>query len=407
MRALEKNLPITLMSVLGMLFISAESFAVCDQTLSAGANVASAIANAASGSTICLNGGSYSLITLTSIIKTSDVILQSTSGRTATLSLNVSGSNHLKFQNLTIAGMNMNNGGNLNISILNNTFTDQLQVVGSGNSSTLANILIDGNTFDGISVCTNCYEGRLQLYDAGGVTVSNNHFGKAGESDGIQWGGYGGTVGPGNVFEGLIQGNYGRHVDAIQLYGQVDHTTITGNYFNNDTMYIGAYDGGANIFVTNNVFGPGDTNLSGQPMQFGAIQGLTFIHNTVSGDYVVAQGAKFGDLQNTNALYRNNIFNGTSIADTGDQPGCSGSCVYDRNLFASSGSARGTNNLIGLPSFVGGSQPSTWAGYQLNVNSLGYRAATDGNDLGVNYYGTGSLLPSIQLTAPTGLRIVQ
>ena len=39
--------------------VSHSSMAACDQTLSVGANVASAVANAASGTTICLNNGNY------------------------------------------------------------------------------------------------------------------------------------------------------------------------------------------------------------------------------------------------------------------------------------------------------------------------------------------------------------
>lgn len=296
--------------------------------------------------------------------------------------------------------MDMNSTGNKNITVANNSFTGQFLVIGSGSSTALANILIDGNTFDGINVCSNCFEGRLQLYDAGGVTVSNNHFGGGGESDGIQWGGYGGTVGPGNVFDGIIQGSYGRHVDAIQQYGQVDHHTITGNYFNNNTIYIGAYDGGANITISNNVFGP--NSGSGQPMQFGAIQGLNFTHNTVKGDgYVVAQGAKSGMPKNINAVYKNNLFAGTRIADTGDQPGCASGCVYDRNIFSSSSDARGTNTLIGTPIFVGGLNPTTFSGYQLTPSSLGYKAGSDGNDIGIIFTGP---LPLV-LAAPKNLRL--
>jgi hypothetical protein len=395
-----KQLGLFLLLIAGPLQVC---FAACDQTLSSGANVASAISSAAAGTTICLNSGTYGSTRLSNISKSNDVTIQSTSGKTATISLSLSGSNHLKFQNLTISDMDMNSGGNQNISILNNTFKGQLRVVGSGKNASPANILIDGNTFDNITVCSSCSEGRLQLYNAGGVTVSNNHFGGPGESDGIQWGGYGGTVGPGNVFEGIVQGSYGRHVDAIQLYGQVDNHTITGNYFANNTIYVGAYDGGANLKITNNVFGSSPTNE--QKLQLGAIQGLTFTHNTVKGNYVVAQGAKNGMPRNINATYRDNIFVGTKIQDSGDQAGCASGCVYDHNLFSSSSLARGSNNLIGMPTFVGGSNPNTWAGYPLTSSSLGYKAGTDGKDMGATSFGAGTTPPPVSLAPPANLRV--
>jgi hypothetical protein len=398
-----KNFPIKRVILSSILLGSSQvSWAACDQTLSPGANLASAISNAASGSTICLNSGNYGTVSLSNIAKTSDVNVQSVSGRVATINPIISGTQHVKFQNLTIAGADIKQSRY--ISILSSTFTSQMRVIGSGSSSTLANILIDGNTFDGLKY-GGMGEGRLQLYDAGGVTVSNNHFGKAGESDGIQWGGYGGTVGPGNVFEGLIQGSYSAHVDAIQEYGQVDHHTIIGNYFNNNTMYIGAYDGGKNITVTHNVFGPGDSNTSGQPIQFGSIQGLTFTHNTVKGSYNVAQGAKSGMPANTNATYQNNIFHGSIISDSGDQPGCASGCTYDHNLFSLSEKARGTNSIVGTPTYTGGAAPSTWAGYPLTSSSLGYQAGTDSKDMGSNLFGGGAVLPIASIAAPSNLRI--
>jgi hypothetical protein len=406
MRKIMKNLHIKrkfifLIALLGAsLGASKASFAACDQTLNPGANVASAVSNAAAGSTICLNSGNYGNVDLSRIAKASDVTIQSASGKSASASFIVKESSHLKFQNMTISEMNMESSANKNISVLNNTFKGQLKVHGSGSSSSLANILIDGNSFDGIDVCTNCSEGRLSLYNGGGVTVSNNHFGGAGESDGIQWGGYGGTVGPGNVFEGIIQGNYSRHVDAIQLYGEVDHHTITGNYFINDTVYIGAYDKAANLTITNNVFGPG-----GGQIQLMAIQGGIFKHNTVKNGFGIWQGAKSGDPSTKNVTYSDNIFVGVGISDTADQKGCSSGCTYDHNLFSSSSNARGNNNIIGMPTFVGNSDPNNMAGYALTSNSLGYRAASDGKDMGYISSGGSGTTSTATIAPPSNLRV--
>jgi len=383
------------------------SFAACDQTLSPGANVASAISSAAGGTTICLNSGSYGSVNLSNIVKTSDVTVQSVSGNSAVASLIVRGSNHLRFKNLTISGMDMNATGNKNISIVNNTFKGQLKVIGSGSSSTPANILIDGNTFDGISVCSSCSEGRLQLYDAGGVTVSNNHFGGAGESDGIQWGGYGGTVGPGNVFDGIIQGSYSRHIDAIQLYGQVDHHTIIGNYFMNGDTYIMAPDGGNAVTFKNNVAKAGSGSYYWK-FQFGSHSNLTFSHNTIPANIGVSIDKKSDStIKSSNAVVQNNIMTNGAGFKTKDSSGVESctNCTFSHNLFSSNSQAIGTNNLVGAPTFIGGTSPTTWAGYQLTSNSLGYRAATDGSDMGTTYYGTGTPSTGVVLNAPTNLRV--
>jgi hypothetical protein len=379
------------------------SWAACSQTLSPGANVASAISSAAAGSTICLNSGNYGNMTLSNISKSSAVTLQSASGVGATIGITaLSSSNNLVFKNLTLSTLMWSGNANTNIKVLSNTFTGQMYIYGNGNGSSQNNV-IDGNTFDGIAVCTNCREGRLSIYGGNDLVVSNNHFGGAGESDGIQWGGYGGTVGPGNVFEGLIQGSYARHIDSIQMYGEVDHQTVTGNYFTNDTVYIGAYDKGTNITITNNVFGTGNGQI-----QLLGIEGATFTHNTVKSSFGIVQGAKSGDPTTKNITYSNNLLVGVAISDGGaDVHGCASGCIYDHNLFSSNSYARGTNNIIGMPTFSGGSNPTTLTGYSLTSSSLGYKNATDGNNIGANSVGTGtaSTPPVISLGAPSNLRV--
>jgi hypothetical protein len=380
-----------------LLGLSQVSWAACNQTLSPGANVASAISSAAAGQTICLNNGNYGNVTLSGISKSGEVTLQSAAGVGATIGITLGSSSQLTFKNLTFSGLAWSGNDNTRIKVLNNTFKSQLYIYGNGNGSPQNNV-VDGNAFDGIDVCFNCREGRLQIYDGGDLVVSNNHFGGAGESDGIQWGGYGGTVGPGNVFEGMIQ-RTAVHVDAIQLYGEVSHHTITGNYFFNNSVYIGAYSSGDNIMITHNVFGTGQGQI-----QLLGIQGATFTHNTVKSGFGIVQGAKSGDPATRNITYANNLFVGVALSDGGgDQHGCAQGCVYDHNLFSSSANARGSNTIIGMPAFVGGSSPATWAGYQLSSGSPGYKAGSDGKDMGANYFGSGTTTAAA-LTAPMNLR---
>src|SRR5262249_25662720 len=150
-----------------------------------------------------------------------------------------------------------------------------------------ANILFDHNTFDGINVCSSCYEGRLSIRGysntaAVGVKITNNHFGNGGESDGVQIIGdaNGVEVGPGNGFSGIRQqSGFGAHVDPIQLYGS-RNTLITGNYFHNNSTGIMAPNGSDDETVTNNVFVMDEYPFA---VLFGWASNVTVTHNTLVG----------------------------------------------------------------------------------------------------------------------------
>ena len=99
--------------------------------------------------------------------------------------------------------------------------------------------------------------------------------------------------------------------------------------------------------------------------------------------------------------YTNNIMQGTSFS-SGPLGSCS-SCTFTHNQFTSSGS--GTNNIIGTPIYVGGALPTTFSGWQLTSGSPGYRAASDGTDMGAAI-GTGSgPVGTPMVAAPTGLTV--
>jgi len=66
----------------------------------------------------------------------------------------------------------------------------------------------------------------------------------------------------------------------------------------------------------------------------------------------------------------------------------------------------GTSNLIGNPTFSGGTSPTTQVGYQLTSSSLGYGAASDGTNMGINSTGTGGTTTAptvVVILAPTNL----
>jgi len=128
-----------------------------------------------------------------------------------------------------------------------------------------------------------------------------------------------------------------------------------------------------------------------------------------------------------NVIKHNTLANGASIRFQND--GC-GSNVYetvydnvvtgsvhaDAGLSMSTatvaynltpGSLAGTNNLVGRPTYTGGSAPSSWAGYQLTSSSLGYKSASNGTDRGAGVFGpvTTTTTVTVSLPAPTNLRV--
>ena len=394
-----KDFRITIFIVCAVFWGTSElANAACDQTLNPGANVASVVAAAAAGSTICLNSGHYETIQFISFTKSPRVTVRSVTPLGATMFLRI----YSNVNGLTVDGINFTGGltigaagssdgaDNRNITVQNSALgTQQLFLSTAGFNNN--NLLFDHNTFGQFNAMGG-FEGRFQITGLAatpsGVTVTNNTFGPGGCSDGIQVGSRGVVIGPGNTFihvtpSLICDAIYGGranspHIDAIQGYGQKD-TLVQGNYFVDNLVDLGFYDGGQNEQFLNNVMK--HSASSGQNIQLGSIQGGTFRHNTVI-NTVAAQGAKAGSPLNSNFTWRNNIFVNSSILDSGDQPGCSPGCTIDANLFSSN--PRGTNTIVGIPTFTDGAAPSRWAGYQLTSTSLGYKTASDGKDKGID-----------------------
>ena len=216
---------------------------------------ASVFAGAKGGDRILLATGDYGRFSGGS--KSSMLTLAAQPGAIASIAPSMTSATNLTFDGLTIRGAYLN--GARNVAFVNSTFTDMTRVDTIASIAN-ANILFDHNTFDGINMCSSCYEGRLTVRGYNntapvGVTISNNHFGGGGQSDGIQVIGqaYGVQIGPGNEFANLKQGSFSAHVDPIQFYGDT-HTTVTGNYFHGNSTGIMAGDGTDHALITNNVF---------------------------------------------------------------------------------------------------------------------------------------------------------
>jgi len=381
--------------------------AACNQTLSPGANLASAIASAATGSTICLNSGSYGTVGLVNFTKNPPVIVQAVTPLGPVMTIDLWNVNGVVFDGISFNYADLRgDGATKNITIKNSDFgTHQLVIRTNGYNNN--NILIDHNTFGAFNASSG-YEGRLQVIGGytttNGVTITNNTFGPGGCSDGVQVSARGVVIGPGNIFTGIVQGSCAVHVDAIQGYGQT-YTTINGNYFADNTINIGFYDGGKSEIITNNVFGPPRTAL--QNLQLAGIQGMTFAHNTFR-NTTVAVGAKAANSASSGWVIENNLFANSDLVPGGDKPGCGSDCIMRYNLkdAQSSTTPTGSNNVSGSPTFSGGNPPTTWTGYKLTSASLGYRAGNDGQDMGSNYFiGSVSESDTVPPLAPTNLRL--
>ena len=291
-------------------------------------------------------------------------------GAAVTMSVGFSSARNIRIEGVTMGGADIS-GSTSNVTIAGSRFTAPASVTATGMVN--AGIVFDGDTFDGIDVGANDYEGRLEVVQSPlgtqpvGVTVTNSPFGGGGESDGIQIGAYGVVVGPGNTFEDIQQGNYGRHVDSIQLYG-ASHTSIVGNFFRRNSVEIMAPDGGHHETITDNVF----LRNNGAAIQMGSHEGSVFAHNTVRNILVsMDSGSSAG-------VVRDNLMIGSSFSTNG---GCTG-CAFSYNLFTSSGDSQGTNTVIAKPVFIGGDNATTYAGFELAPGSPGKGSASDGSDRG-------------------------
>lgn len=354
----------------------------CTQTISSG--LSSAIQNAAAGSTICLNTASYGNVSLTDVSKVSDVLVQPSSGATVTIGfLSWNNVDHVHFSGLggtmRVGGMDLDpsSGNSTNDTWDHITWTSGVTFYTRGNGN---NLVLDSSVLDNLPVPG--YEGRVTVRGfsnsaAVGVTISNNHF-AGGCSDGVQVIGdaNGVQIGPGNEFTNIHQSGCDPvHVDPIQFYGAVN-TQVIGNYFHDNgdgSGGLGSFDGDSPATVRNNVF----VCTCAYPPQLtaGSARNWLIEHNVMAGggDIVVRENNGAGAVSG-NTL-RDNVFlgGGGYSVDSGF-----GSASYSLN-----GGLSGTGNINGTPVFVGGSNPTTWAGYVLAANSPGYHAGHDGSSMGI------------------------
>src|SRR6266536_381303 len=256
------------------------------------ATLSRVFASAAGGETILLAPGDYGAFAAgAKVAKVAMVTIRPRPGASARMTLAFTRAANVRLEGLTIDGAEIG-GSSHDLTIAKSTFTHQ--VVLHADHMRDAHVLFDGNRFAGIDVCAKCYEGRLHvLGDSGGpsgIVIRNNVFGPGGDSDGIQDGGNGVRI-LGNTFVGIHQGA-GRHVDALQLYGQ-RNTVIRGNSFRDVSSAIMSPDGAHHELIEGNVF---DTGGYPYAIMLGGDDGSVIRHNTLADLGGCAYGLPCGTL---------------------------------------------------------------------------------------------------------------
>ncbi|MGE0786366.1 MAG: hypothetical protein AB7S26_11915 [Sandaracinaceae bacterium] len=350
----------------------------CDRTLSPSDDLIAEVTGAADGTTLCLADGDYGSVDFDGIDRTGYVTLRSETGRGATLNPRITGSSFFRFSSLTIAGATIRSCAH-DVQLTGSVFTDGLLVTMRDSSCPPdLHLLVDRNEFGDLGPAL--YEGRISVADddgpqpAMGLTIRNNVIGPGCQSDGIQLAGgaSGVTIGPGNVFDGIVQSGP-VHCDMIQFYGSGQGNTIVGNHFRDGsvalTHHTSAPDG--TVFRDNLV-----TRVN--QLQIGQSADVVFEHNTL----IDLTDVFHINSDTTNASIRSNLLAAnTSPLNTSVGGGCAG-CTIANNL-CESGACPGTGSVTATPVFVGGASPSDRAGYRLTATSPGHAAAHDGADIGI------------------------
>lgn len=359
----------------------------CQQTLSPGANVGSAIAGAAAGSTLCLSNGSYGGFRLTGVAKSPRVTVRAVTrlGASFTGSVDIGGDTHgLTFDGVNFTDVSITGANTRELTFRNHNQTGKLLI--DGVTTATPNILLEDFTHNNVTAATApgarihfAYSGRSSP-----VATIRRATIDGGCADGIQ-------SGVPFILEDsrLMNMQVGScpndpHTDAVQLYGgPFAGTVIRGNHFYRNVQVLAAYDGVDNLLVENNVFDPGpDGERRPCQIELYSDDGSIVRHNTVvhRGDAYghICLDRKPADDAGFGTVVVDNIANSISI-DNGSAVG-----LRSRNLLRTGASG---SDIVGVPVFVGGTNPATREGFELAAGSPGKAAASSpaGSDIGVSF----------------------
>jgi parallel beta-helix repeat protein len=153
-----------------------------------------------------------------------------------------------------------------------------------------------------------------------------------------------------------------------------------------------AFDGTANNTITDNVCFDeetacislySDTNsvVDHNVMQTGGADpgACNIMHDTsapiqsCTNSSLLINSHKSGDRLTTGEIYTNNVSPRAPNVESGSL------ATNTNNLWSGATSP----NINGTPTFLGGTNPTTWAGFALTAGSAGHAAGTDGGDVGI------------------------
>jgi hypothetical protein len=282
-------------------------YPACTTTLSAGANVASAVSSASGGSVICLNSGAYGKLTLNAEPSSNVTLQAAPSAHVTATGVNISGS-HLVIRGLWISGeVELEEGASF-ITIDHNDISEG----GEG---------IVFNTSDCKAPNAPEWAGCEPDAQITNVVISGNHIhdiGQPGTEDAIHLDYWRNVTVTGNEFDHIIES--GNHTDCLQSVYGGSELTFTHNYEHDDDcqgFFVKDGDASDVSFTENLLLRDNEPDGKGEHFgnlaQFWNIQGLTIEHNTDwdgKGIVLVAE-----DAQNSpSATIDHNLFSYFSIS---------------------------------------------------------------------------------------------
>jgi hypothetical protein len=389
---------------------SSSASATCNNTLSSGGNIATAISGATAGQAVCLGAGTYGATSVASVTKSSDVIVQPVNGATVNVGkVSFSGTvSHIRFSGqggtMNVAGIGSGEGDKLShITFDHINFTDCVNIW-LFDTTTVGNVF-DHDRWDGLKGASQCTSGivpddhaafEVSDFDTDpgtyAITLSNslinNHCG-----DGVHLRSPGVVIGPGNAFTNIHDSNCsdGTHVDSLQCGGNPRLVVYDNIFYNNsDALQCGAGLGSEhNVTVYNNVMGNDDHEYSNPywACACGANVDNHFEHNYMYGGECIGKDTGHSP---SGDVAINNVWNaGTGGIGVGCQdgfdgdpcPGCSS--TYNMNVGSETAFA-GTGTLTENPVKLVSASPTTnYYDYALSPTSSGYNTGSDGKPRGI------------------------
>ena len=326
----------------------------CDLTLAPGANLATAIGAAGGGTTICLDGGSWSL-NLSGVKRSPAVTVRSADETTASVRYSlISRSAGLTLEGLSFTGGVEVVGASDHISFLHNEFSGEFGIRANGEQASagtkVTDVTIEANYIHDLD-----YTGPQEVAKGYGVTAVNGverftiaaNTIKSPASDYVQSASPVDFTVEGNTFLGpSLLGSHSDHQDLWQIFGGGRNITFADNVARyTETQESLLFQEGAfsNVVVENNLF---DHDSRGYSCQIYQSTGLVFRRNTVVDSH---WGCLFRDLGSSapGSGYQvdHNIFVGTAEgSDISTEGRAAGWGTYDYNV-SGDGSASGAHSV--------------------------------------------------------------